>query len=156
MSRYERYKKCTDEAITRLMDIGKAYGNDVPCVQVFESTSPPPLTEPGKLKGRARTLARPPISNATPPAQSRYKVSTQEILRQAQNLKECGERKHTIIMARHVFRAFKQAIKDRKQHEEEYEEKTWGDSTGGHRYFIQILVTVRAMLFSCVKVQRRT
>ncbi|KAF2645848.1 hypothetical protein P280DRAFT_130505 [Massarina eburnea CBS 473.64] len=163
MTLYDWYKRCSDEAITWLTNKGEECGNDVRLNQMPDPTPPT-----GKLKGRARTLARreaksaskassssatATTSTATKPAKP-YRLSTEEILRQARYLKDSGD---TIIMPRRIHRAFKEAIKGRKLHAAKHENENLAvDRKDGHTYFIEVLVEVTKIISTCVRVQKNT
>jgi hypothetical protein len=75
-------------------------------------------TAPGRLKGKARKetkkakkqqqVQQPPSSSKPP---KKYRVSTEEILRQADFLKNLGE---SLVMSKTVWAAFKEAIRGRQ------------------------------------------
>jgi len=168
MGRYEWIKLQTNRAVSWLVDTASAHGSEVRTAQdpatVQNLTTHTPLApKQGRLKGKARIEAREEArkakeaealrvaNEAAKQASKPRQISTDELLRQGRYL---GNLQGTIIMPKHIWRAYKDAIRGRQKYADKFAaEEPKHKGNAGHVYFLDILRQIVGMLEGRVRVQ---
>jgi hypothetical protein len=164
MSTYGWIKSQTNRAVSWLVDTASAHASEKRFAQdprTNQDLATPDSAAPkqGRLKGKARTEARKAkeaealrsTREAPKPTSYSYQVSTDELLRLARHLLDLQE---TFIMPKHVWRAYKDAIRGRQKYANKFTaEEPEHEGNEGHVYSLEILRQIISILQGCVLVQ---
>ncbi|KAF2866299.1 hypothetical protein BDV95DRAFT_611763 [Massariosphaeria phaeospora] len=151
MASYRQYKLDTEVYVSWIIETGNTFGNDVKTEE--KPAEAKQAQSAGRLKGKARLAAKKSTKQlasaaATQAASSssatstdtrpQYRVSTQEILRQAKFL---ASRNTALVMATNVWHSFKRALRVRKLYAERHaqEQPSSTKANDSHAYFIWVL-----------------
>ncbi|KAI4676776.1 uncharacterized protein J4E84_009370 [Alternaria hordeiaustralica] len=164
MGRYSRIKSQTNVAITWLIETAFEHGSNVQVSGDTNSRASAAATptstsiKTGRLKGKARKEAKKKEqlqSQAPAPkikaSNTIYKVSTEEILRQARYLKNLDQE---LVMSKPAWNAFKEAVRGRTEYATKFANKQPDhEGNAGHVYFLDTLRQVVDMIGNVVRVQ---
>ncbi|KAI4709472.1 hypothetical protein J4E89_005488 [Alternaria sp. Ai002NY15] len=164
MGRYARIKLQTNVAITWLIETAFEHGSNVQVggdtnSRASAAATPTSIsTKTGRLKGKARKEAKKKEqlqSQAPAPkikaSKTIYKVSTEEILRQARYLENLDQE---LVMSKPAWDAFKEAVRGRTEYATKFaNEQPDHEGNSGHVYFLDTLRQVVDMIGKVVRVQ---
>jgi hypothetical protein len=131
-------------------------------VSATTATAAPTTTPiaPGRLKGKARKEAKktqeqqeqqPRASQSGSEILRKYRVSTAEILRQADFFKSLGE---PLVMSKTIWGAFREAIRGRQQYTEKFaKEEPDHKGNAGHVYLLDVLRQLFDILGEIVRLE---
>lgn len=147
---YRRYKEDTNIFITWLSQASKAAGfkpKKKPQQPTSESSKQNPQASSQRLKGKERKLAKEAAKANSLPDNAiqtvRYKVTTQDLLRQAEVVTKAGKDQ----MPSHVQRVLERAISARERCTQWFENvKARDHGNAGHRRFIEVLQSILSLL----------
>ncbi|KAI4939653.1 uncharacterized protein J4E92_000939 [Alternaria infectoria] len=164
MGRYARIKLQTNVAVTWLIETASEHGSNVQVGGDTNSRASAAATptstsiKTGRLKGKARKEAKKKeqLQSQSPAPKIKasktiYKVSTEEILRQARYLENLDQE---LVMSKPAWDAFKEAVRGRTEYATKFANKQPDhEGNAGHVYFLDTLRQVVDMIGKVVRVQ---